>query len=176
MFIKICFQGPTEKQSMLCKEPIKFSPATPLPRLPVEDFLPDENYELCDLTPVEHAAVNKLKNRGPRPNRPSMPYRSHALDRSGDYGKLREEPQFKSSLEESIKCSMQWMSLNENGQKPPPLGPKPPPLGPKPPILGRKPSVKQKPAITSPKPVRELKPPPRKKHNILNKTKVEQPP
>ena len=161
-----------DKQSMLCKEPIKFSSPATLPRLPVEDFLPDENYELCDLTPAELAAVEIMKKRGPRPNRPLMPYRSHTMDKAGEYGKLREEGHFKSSLEESIKCSLQWMSVKDSGQKPPPLGPKPPPLGPKPPTLGPKPSIRQKPAVTSPKPVREMKAPPRKKHNILNKTKV----
>lgn len=170
-------KGSTEdKLSMLCKEPIKFSSPATLPRLPVEDFLPDENYELCDLTPAELAAVEIMKKRGPRPNRPLMPYRSHAMDKAGEYGKLREEGHFKSSLEESIKCSLRRMSLKDSGQSPPPLGPKPPPLGPKPPTLGPKPSVRQKPAVTSPKPVREMKAPPRKKHNILNKTKDEQPP
>ena len=147
---------------MLCKEPIKFSPPTTLPRLPVEDFLPDENYELCDVTPAEQVAIDIQKKHGPQPNRPLMPHRSHTMDKAGDYGKLCEEAHFKSSLKESIKCSMRWMSLKESGQKPPPLGPKPPPLGPKPPTLGPKPSVKQKPAITSPKTVRELKPPSRK--------------
>lgn len=166
------------KKSMLCKEPItdksssssmQFSPATNLPRLPVGDFIPDEVYELCDLTPAELAGVEILKKRGPRPKPPVAPYRgSQTIDKAGEYGRLREE-HFKSSLEESLKCSLKWMSLKENEREPPALGPKPPALGPKP-------SVKQKPPITSPKPVRQLKPPPRKKHNIINKTKAEQPP
>ena len=159
---------------MLCKEPIKFSSPATLPRLPVEDFLLDEKYELCDITPAELAAVEIMKKRSLHPNWPLMHYRSHTMDKAEEYQRL-QEGHFKSSLEELNKCSLQWMSLKDSEQKPPPLGLKPPPLGPKPPTLGPKPSVKQKPAITPPKPVKEMKPPPRKT-NILNKTKVEQPP
>ena len=186
-FITICFQGkqPVESKSLLTKQPIAhFSPPTTIPRLPVGDFLPDEVYELFDLSPAELAAVEILKKRGPRPKHPVSPYReshtrerSHSLDKAGEYGVLRPgelNDQFKSSLESSLKCSLEWMSLKEGESKSPTLGPKPPVLGPKPPTLGPKPSVKEKPPIKSPKPVRELKPPPRKKHNILHK-KVDQP-
>ena len=163
-----------ESKSLLTKQPIAhFSPPTALPRLPIDDFLPDDVYELCDLSPAELAAVELLKKRGPRPKPPISPYRgshtrerSHSLDKAGEYGVLRPgelNDQFKSSLESSLKCSLERMSLKEGESKPPPLGPKPP-------VLGPKPSVKEKPPITSPKPVRELKAPPRKKHNILHKT------
>ena len=203
-----------DSRYMLSKQPISFSSPAKLPRVPVEDFIPDEVYELCDLTPAEMAAVEILKKRGPKPKPTVGPYRgSHTIERShlinkmgGEYGVLRPgelNDQFKSSLESSLKCSMEWMSLKETEPKPPPvLGPKPPSLGPKPPsfgpkprtlepkprtleskpltveprprTLGPKPAVKVKPPIKSPKPVRELKPPPRKKHNILNK-RTEQP-
>ena len=158
---------------------LQFSPPATIPRVPTEDFMPYERYELCDLTPAELAAVELLKKRGPRPNPPVGPYKkSHTLDsRAGEYGVLRGDPNdkyFKSSLESSLKASLEWLSLHDSESKPPPLGPKPPPLGPKPPTMGPKPSVKQKPAV-SPKPVRELKPPPRKKYNITHKTKAEQP-
>ena len=171
---------------MLTKQPIAhFSPSAILPRVPTEDFIPEEVYELCDLTPVELAAVEILKKRGPRTTTkvPIGPYRgshtierSHSIDKAGEYGVLRPgemSNQFKSSLESSLKCSLEWMSLKDSEPKPV-LGPKPPALGPKPPTLGPKPSVKEKPPIKSPKPVRELKPPPRKKHNVVHKTKVEQ--
>ena len=160
-----------ESKSLLTKQPIAhFSPPAPLPRLPIDDFLPDEVYELCDLSPAELAAVDIFKKRGPRPP-PIGPYRgphttggtSHSIEKAGEYGVLRPgelNNQFKSSLESSLKSSLERMSLKE---KPPPLGPKPTP--------GPKPSIKEKPPI-SPKPVRELKAPPRKKHNIIHKTKT----
>ena len=78
-YVFVCFQSkkPTESKSLLTKQPIaaQFSPPAPLPRLPLEDFLPDEAYELCDLTPAELAAIEILKKRGPRPKPPSVPYR-----------------------------------------------------------------------------------------------------
>lgn len=158
---------------MLRKQPIQFSPAATLPRIPTEDFIPDEVYELCDLTPAELAAVEILKKRGPQPRPPTTPYRGpHTIDKAGEYGRLREgsdAEQFKSSLEQSLKCSLEWMSLKASESKRPELGPKPPALGPKPPPMGPKPSTKQKPPITSPKPVRDPKPPPRKKHNVVHK-------
>lgn len=164
----------------MTKQPIiHFSPPAILSRLPVEDFMPDEVYEIC-ATPIELTAAESIKKRGPRPKPPTVPYReSHTTERSnsidkdkaGEYGVLRPgelKDQFKSSLESSLKCSLKRMSLKESESKPPALGPKPPALGPKP-------SIKEKPPIKSPKPVRELKAPPRKKHNIIHKTKVEQP-
>ena len=183
---------------MLSKQPISFCSPAKLPRVPVEDFIPDEIYELCDLTPAELAAVEILKKRGSKRKPTVGPYRgpntierSQLIDKMGEYGRLRPgelSNQFKSSLESSLKCSMEWMSLKETEPKPPVLGPKPPSLGPKPRTLeskprtlepkprtlGPKPAVKEKPPIKSPKPVRELKPPPRKRHNIAHK-KAEQP-
>ena len=174
----ICFQDtqPTKNtNSMLCKEPItdksssssmQFSPATNLPRLPVGDFIPDEVYEMCDLTqrlpvgdfipdevyemcdltPAEMAAVEVLKKRDSRSKPSLVPCRgSQTIDKAGEYGRLCGGEHFKSSLEESLKYSLKWMSLKENEPEPPALEPKPPTLGPKP-------FVKQKPPITSPKP------------------------
>lgn len=140
-----------------------------MPRLPVGDFIPDEVYELCDLTPAELAAVAILKKRGPPPRPPSGPYRGHAIDKSGDYGVLLHgdelSSEFKATLESSLKSSLGLLSIKD---RPPALGPKPPALGPKPPVAGSRyqttGSPRPKPPITSPKPVRELKPPPRRKH------------
>ena len=155
----------------------QFSPAASLPRLPIEDFIPDEVYELCDLTPAEMAAVAILKKRGPPPKPPAAYRGSHSTDSSGgDYGVLMSggeiTSEFKSSLESSLRNTLRRLSISEREPRPPALGPKPPPLGPKPPLLGPKPAVRPKPPIKTPKPVRELKPPPRKKHNVLHKQRL----
>ena len=51
-----------ESKSLLTKPPIAhLSPPIPLPQLPIEDFIPDEIYELCDVTPAELAAAAILR-------------------------------------------------------------------------------------------------------------------